>query len=359
MYCTNKRTPICSSGSGIPRTESEAVQSMTETKEQESRNRRILAVVVTYNRLHLLKECIRKLRAQTVPCDLLIVDNHSQDGTGDYVRGLASEGVKYLDTGANLGGAGGFNYGMKAACVMDCDAVWIMDDDCFPEPDALEKLLEAERIVGGRDQYGFLSSAVLWTDGHECCMNRQRIIKAFYRHVEWMKHGIIQIDQATFVSLLIPVSVIRKVGLPIREYFIWGDDIEYTRRIAMRAGLPSYLAGQSQVIHAMRENVGSDVAADQIGKLPRYRLAVRNEYYTYCRQGVYGFLLYHFRWARAFFRVLLHAKDHRLKRLGTILLGMVQGLFFHPRIEYPENPSGKTDSLEPPRPVSGISGHRI
>ncbi len=298
---------------------------------------KVVAVVVTYNRLGMLRECIECLRNQTVSCDILIVDNHSNDGTGEYLRENSGDKLYYLDTGANLGGAGGFFHGMNWACNHDYDAAWIMDDDCFPKEDALEKLLDADEVIGGSGEYGFLASAVLWTDGHECCMNRQKIVKDFYRHVEWMKEGIVQINQATFVSLLFPVSTIREFGLPIKEYFIWGDDIEYTRRIALRGKKPSYLAGQSQVVHAMKENTGSDVSIDKAERIARYRLAYRNEAYTYRRQGFKGILLYLARCARGILRVILHAKDHRLKRIGAVLGGMVRGIFFHPKVQFPYN----------------------
>ena len=51
-----------------------------------------------------------------------------------------------------------------------------------------------------------------------------------------MKYGLVQAEQATFVSLLLRAATVQKVGLPIKEFFIWGDDIEYTRRIARRIG---------------------------------------------------------------------------------------------------------------------------
>ena len=56
-------------------------------------------------------------------------------------------------------------------------------------------------------------------------MNRQKIKKNFYEHVELLRHGLILVEQATFVSLLFPAAAIEKAGLPIRDFFIWGDDI--------------------------------------------------------------------------------------------------------------------------------------
>ena len=65
-------------------------------------------------------------------------------------------------------------------------------------------------------------------------------------------------------------------GLPIKEFFIWGDDVEYTRRIALRE--PSYLVEDSQVLHDTKNNVGSNIVYDD-ERIDRYRYAYRNEMY--------------------------------------------------------------------------------
>ena len=165
-------------------------------------------------------------------------------------------------------------------------------------------------------------------------MNRQKIRKSYYEHVELLKDGLIQVEQSTFVSLLIPVSTVEKVGLPIKEFFIWGDDIEYTRRITVRHGLPSYLAGRSQVTHAMLTNDGSSIAVDKPERISRYNYAFRNENYLYRQEGLRGFAYYTAKCLLNSVRVLQKAPDRRLKRLGVIFRQYFLGLFFQPKIEY-------------------------
>ncbi|MGN0983386.1 MAG: glycosyltransferase family 2 protein, partial [Gemmiger sp.] len=242
---------------------------------REEKKSAVAAVVVTYNRLALLQQCVEALRAQTVRCDILIVDNASADETARWLA--CQTDLHCRNTGSNLGGAGGFNCGMRWAVQAGYDYVWIMDDDTLPRPDALQKLLEADACLGGPEHYGFLSSAVLWTDGHECAMNRQKAARDFYRYIEYVRYGLLSVQQATFVSLLFPKETILRWGLPIKDFFIWGDDLEYTRRIAVRGKAPCFLAGQSQVVHATQNNVGSNVASDVPQRIDRYFYAFRNE----------------------------------------------------------------------------------
>lgn len=70
---------------------------------------RVAAVVVTYNRLPLLRQCLAALKNQTVsPAAVWVVDNASTDGTAQAVQAMQFPQLVYRNTGKNLGGAGDF-----------------------------------------------------------------------------------------------------------------------------------------------------------------------------------------------------------------------------------------------------------
>ena len=296
---------------------------------------KIIAVVVTYNRLEMLKKNISALQQQRCGCDILIVDNASTDDTARWAQAYIKdkENIRYFNTGSNLGGAGGFNYGMRKAVEAGYDYVWIMDDDCIPNPDSLEKLMTADSILGGVSNYGFLSSKVLWTDGSECLMNRQKFRKQAVGNDYYEEKGLKAVTQATFVSLLFPAVNIRKAGLPIKEFFIWGDDIEYTRRISVRMDMPSYLVENSTVVHHMAQYTGSNIATDVPERIGRYNYAFRNENYLYRKEGIKGFCYYVAKCGFNLLRIILKAKNNRMERCGVIIKCMFGGLFFNPPVE--------------------------
>jgi len=223
---------------------------------------------------------------------------------------------------------------MRWAVEAGYEYVWIMDDDCIPAKDALAHLMEADCLLGGSAQYGFLSSAVLWTDGKECKMNRQKIKKEYFEHLELLRYGIIQIEQATFVSLLIPAGTVMRYGLPIRDFFIWGDDIEYTRRMTVRNKIPCYMVGKSQVVHAMKDNNGSSIALDDQSRMERYCYAFRNEAFLYRKEGIKGICYYLAKCGMNVYRIFTAARDNRLRRCKVLLCGVAKGLFFNPKIEF-------------------------
>ena len=294
---------------------------------------KIAAVVVTYNRLALLKQCVDALQKQSIPCDILLVDNNSTDDTELWAIEIAekTDNILYRNTGANIGGAGGFNFGMRWAVEAGYEYVWLMDDDCLPHENSLQELLDAHEKLEGK--YGWLSSAVLWKDGTVCMMNRQKLEEKFYEQMELIRYGLVRAKQATFASLFLRTETIKQVGLPIKEFFIWGDDIEYTRRIAIRFGLPGFLVGKSQVLHMADSNCGSSIAMDGKERIERYNYAFRNENYLYRKEGIKGILYYVAKCGWNIIKVLRFAKDSKLKRCYIILNNMIKGIFFNPKIE--------------------------
>ncbi|MDD4851350.1 MAG: glycosyltransferase [Gemmiger sp.] len=300
--------------------------------------RRVGAVVVTYNRKALLARCLACLQNQqgnTMPlCEIWVVDNASTDGTEAMVKALAIPGLIYRNTGENLGGAGGFWYGIKAAVEAGCDALWLMDDDTLPTPGALQALLGADAALGG--SYGWLSSRALTPAGADQPMNRQR--KTPYRDIAGYDatdaKGNIPAVMASFVSLFLRAETVRKYGLPYREFFIWSDDWEYTRRISKTE--PCWVVPGSRVTHAMQQSTVVNIAADTPARLPRYRYFYRNDVVLYRGEGALGWLWLLLKYAWHSAQVLAGHTPDKLARLGVIWHGFAEGVRFAPAQSFPQ-----------------------
>ena len=282
------------------------------------------AVVVTYNRKDLLTGCVEHLKAQTAPADIIVVDNASTDGTSELFS-EKENGVLYFNTGANLGGAGGFNFGMRKACELGYEYIWVMDDDTMPDPTALEKLLEADEKLGGR--YGWLSSFVLWKDETPCNMNIQKITK-WKRLRSFDKQSSVQ--YASFVSLFLKAETVRQYGLPLKEFFIWSDDWEFTRRISKRT--ECRFIPESRVHHFCKSNTGADIVTADADKLGRFKYLYRNDVVLYRQDGLDGFVYMLFRVLYITAKIILKSKDKKA-RLKILYSSLREGLRFNPEIE--------------------------
>ncbi len=234
------------------------------------RHGRVCAVVVTHNRKHMLERCLAALREQSRPVDgVIVVDNASTDGTSALVRERFPE-VRLLPLRENLGGAGGFNRGMAWAHALGFDWQWLMDDDTFARPKALEALLAGADRAPGSVPPLLLASKVLWRDGSLHPMNlpvpRWRWPGELALGVD---RRLLLVRYVTFVSVAIRREAIDRFGLPLAEYFIWTDDVEYTSRVLRRER--GYLVPESQVDHwtETAHSAGSDASG-------RFYFHVRN-----------------------------------------------------------------------------------
>ena len=161
----------------------------------------IAAVVVTYNRLSLLKECLEAISLQTCKVNsIIVVNNASTDGTTEYLQQLDDKQIVVKSLEKNIGGAGGFAEGIAIATKMNVDAIWIMDDDTIPLTDALEHLVY---ILNQHENTGFVNSKVVWTDGNIHQMN----IPGYVHHDD-LGGGLYAIRSASFVSLLVPSKIV-------------------------------------------------------------------------------------------------------------------------------------------------------
>jgi len=198
---------------------------------------RICAIVVTYNRKTVLKKCLAALLEQTRPVDLIaVVDNASTDGTEqmltrEYVR---SPSIKYINLGANLGGSGGFHHGVQFALAAGFDWMWLMDDDCLPTETCLKVLVDN---IDDRDQ--IYSPAVLSLE------DRQTFLWGIKGKVSSGNHEVISIP---FNGLFVHRQSVEELGLPEKNFFIYGDDTEYNLR-AKKMGKRTIMVTDSIMYH--------------------------------------------------------------------------------------------------------------
>lgn len=238
----------------------------------------VAAVVVTFNRLEKLKTVLASIEAQSyAPTRLIVVDNASTDGTGEYLAGLESTlDLEIVSLSTNTGGAGGFSAGMRRGYELGADFVWIMDDDGYPEPDALEKLVagftDARESLG--DEVPFACSVVKYIDGEICEMNNPVPTWDWGRLLARGQNSVM-VSSCSFVSVLVPRWVLEKHGLPYKEYFIWFDDAEYTMRISKAC--PGVQVLDSVTVHDMGENKGVNFGMIDDGNAWKFAYGVRNQ----------------------------------------------------------------------------------
>ena len=288
-------------------------------------------VVVTFNRLKLLREEIESLRNQTYKdFQIVVVNNGSTDDTAGWLK---DQKDIITITQKNVGGAGGFFTGMKYAAEHGYDFCWVMDDDVICKNNALEELVSGFESV---PDAGFICSKVVGSNGISMNVPILDMREGIHGYVEWYNEsdfGLLRVKKATFVSVLFRVNVIKEVGLPLREYFIWGDDWEYTQRISTK--FVSYMSLRSTVVHMrnLQQRIIFEQEKDPV-RVKNYFYAFRNNSYNDVKYRekvkLYALasLLYHSMKCAAKGK-FLHAKIY--------LKSFISLISFSPKIQYPDS----------------------
>ncbi|AFO93619.1 glycosyltransferase (plasmid) [Phaeobacter inhibens] len=239
----------------------------------------LAAVIVTYNRLDKLKRVIAALQAQTcLPERVFVIDNASTDETGSWLTQLQQDDPRFqhVRLPENIGGAGGFYEGARVAYEEGYDYIWFSDDDAYPDPNAIELLLTGIKDFEARFTWrpSFACSAVKWTNGDLCEMNTPSTVWDWPRFYS-PETPYFLVGSCSFVSVLVPRWAIQKHGFPIKEYFIWYDDAEYTQRIAK--SYPGIYCPNSVVVHDVPENKGVNYSLVNQANIWKFRYGARNE----------------------------------------------------------------------------------
>lgn len=235
----------------------------------------IAAVVVTYNRKSLLIECLDALMNQTYPLDAIyIIDNASSDGTPELLieKGYINKAlppdnepiediktiklhsfdrtvdIHYVRMHENTGGAGGFHEGVKRGYEAGYDWLWLMDDDVKVGFESLEIQLYTTK------KYDLMVSGAMVVNNFDKsklsgALSDPITKKILYKVADIKPYDEIIREQAVFFNgILINKEVINKIGFPRKEFFIWGDEVEFFYRIK-KHGFSVATVLNSQIYH--------------------------------------------------------------------------------------------------------------
>lgn len=186
-------------------------------------------VIVTYNRKDLLKECIEACLNQTYKfSDIIVINNNSTDGTKEYLNTLKDSNILIKNLTNNIGGAGGFYEGVKIASNMDLDYLLLIDDDAI-----IENNFNEEIVNNLKDNILAYSGTVKTNDKIQYDHRKYLLenFKSIDSKVEDYVKEYFDYELSSFCGLYISVKLIKKIGLPKKEFFIWFDDTEYSLRI--------------------------------------------------------------------------------------------------------------------------------
>lgn len=282
-------------------------------------NSETVAVIVTYNRQEMLLNLVATLQVIGLQ-EIVIIDNYDKSSLS-----FNDKNILHIKTQSNIGGAGGYNLGIKNAISFNPKFIWLLDDDSLPDKNTLNFLIEDYYfLIHQNIDVSFVCSKVLWGETQELCL--MNIPNYSSKDKSWS--SIKSILSCSFVSVLIPTAKIKKIGLPIKEYFIWYDDVEFTKRLT-RVG-KGYIALNSEIKHYPPQNIGANYRHVNNENILKYQYGFRNmiSYHLQTRSFKKIF--------KIFSRVnkeMSNGNVSTIVKLKVFYWGL-KGLTFSPKVEY-------------------------
>jgi GT2 family glycosyltransferase len=198
---------------------------------------KILAVIVTFNKEVLLSRCLDYvLKQKRKPDEILVINNGSTDDTESV---LVERNILHINQN-NVGGAGGFQRGLEYALEKEFDAVWLMDDDGFPEEnslDILEKSLNSDIVcasavvlqVENPENFVF-QFTLLDSKGFPKIFGFPRKFSKLHKLKSYVKSNSYPFAYF-FNGALICSKTIKQIGGIDCSLFIYGDEVDYFFRL--------------------------------------------------------------------------------------------------------------------------------
>lgn len=226
---------------------------------------RITVVVLNWNGKLDTLSCLQSLRAVcTWNTRTLVVDNGSTDGSVPAIKAAHPE-VEVIETGRNLGYAGGNNVGIKRAMADGADFVLVLNNDTTCAPDLIDKLLEAAhrhpragmfcpRILYMHDE------GRIWFD--DARWDSRRLSFSFPGKDRLETESPAEDHEADFAcgaALFVRADVIRQIGAFDERFFLVWEEADWCYR-ARANGWASMVAPAAKVWHRVGASFGSEAS---------------------------------------------------------------------------------------------------
>jgi len=245
-----------------------------------TRRTSVLAIVLNWKHVDHTLSCVAHLQQQRgAVVDILVIDNGSGADCQARLQALA-DSCRLICLEHNLGFAEGMNVGIREGLSAGYDYLWLVNNDAFPEPDCLQKLLTSLRA---RPSLAMVSPRLLSADGTD-----QHVGGTIDLHTGEItqlqpldfNHSRSPSRWMTGTAPVISSRMLRRVGLFERPFFAYMEDVDLSLRIS-KAGGEFAAVTDAVVVHLGSASSGS-------GSLIPEFLTVRNTWFLLERHAARG-----------------------------------------------------------------------
>jgi GT2 family glycosyltransferase len=239
----------------------------------------LYAVVLNWNGGDDTLAALRSLDGIETIC----VDNGSTDGSAEAVAAQLPA-VELVQTGANLGFAGGNNAGIRRALERGADWVLLLNNDAAAEPGISAALAAA---AADRPDAGLLACAILAEDGRAVqyagATFNARL--GYSGRVATSGAAVLRdVDRADGAALAVSAAAATRAGLLDETLFMYVEDVEWSLRVR-RAGFAVVFVPGARVRHKGSSATGGRASTTNLYYDTRNTVVVAERYAPLPRGG--------------------------------------------------------------------------
>lgn len=204
---------------------------------------RTAVIIVTYNAKPYLQACLESLRNQNdKEFKIFVVDNNSQDETCQIIRKNYPE-VYLIINKENLGFAKANNIGLKKAESEGASNFVLLNQDTVVLNNCIEvgrKVLEEKKIGLASPRILYKENNKIWWVGSKVYRGKELFFRSQFTVAEHLYkkekingrfEKIADSDYLPGTALFIKGEVLRKVGFLSEDFFMYGEDLDYSLRV--------------------------------------------------------------------------------------------------------------------------------
>lgn len=271
---------------------------------------KVFIIVLNWNGWQDTLECLASLKELVYSnYEVVVVDNGSTDESKSRIR-EAYPDITLLETGSNLGFAGGNNVGIRYALDQGSEYLWLLNNDTIADPASLRTMIS---LMQENARIGFISPEIYYYDEPDMPTGTGGKItplnpKLTVLHTTSAGTRLYECQHLFGAAVLVRTAAMWEVGELDESYFLYREETDLLLRAATM-GWKIAVAGRARIWHKVSRTVGYGSGTQEYFMTLNTLRLVRRYYKAYYPWILLSYLPY---------RVFAAIYKHRQSRLSTI-----------------------------------------
>jgi GT2 family glycosyltransferase len=288
----------------------------------------ITSVLVNWNLAEDTLACVGSLlKAGAAPDRILVVDNQSSDGSVEMLESRFGGEIRQIQSGSNLGFAGGANLGIQAGLSAGADWIFLLNNDTIVSPQILEMLSDA---ADRHPEYAILAPTIYYFDEPRLVwFYGERLIPGTLLTKPLVKDeplpartaGVTEVDFVSGCGMMVRRDVFERIGLFDADLFMYGEEVDFLWR-SRREGFRIAVIRDASMWHKVSKSSSRDRPMARF-----YRVRNQSRFYRKNSRGFQAINMFMFSGMKTFWTACGDLFHGRTGLLGPLLRGWYTGWF--------------------------------